>query len=96
MFNLAEKFQKKGKANGVAQIDADQEQFKPIDLIVDSLIGYLEKSTTLMRTISGQVFTALCSKVEQSTVDLLLEVGRYYKVLFVLRRIHRTLANSEA
>jgi DNA polymerase phi len=95
MFNLANKSQKTGKANDIAQASVDQERFKPIDLIVDSLIGHLEKSTTLMRVISGQVFTALCSKVEQSTMDLLLEVRRYCKVPSALQLIE-LLANSEA
>jgi len=82
MFKLQTKPSKGRKANDVAKFDVDKEQFKPIDLIVDALIGYLEQSTPLMRAISGQVFSALCSKVEHSTMDLLLKVGLASDVAF--------------
>ena len=83
MFNLGarSKSQKKKKPNGTTDVDTDKEAHKPIDLIVDGLIGYLESSTALMRTVSGQVFAALCSRVEKSTVDLLLQVGSFIMFL---------------
>jgi DNA polymerase phi len=49
----------------------------PMDLVVDELIGYLERPDAFMRTVAGQVFTSLCSMVLPSTIDLMLEVSLY-------------------
>jgi DNA polymerase phi len=49
----------------------------PIDLVVDELIGHLERPDAFMRTVSGQVFTSLCSMMLPSTIDLMLEVNLY-------------------
>lgn len=74
MFDLAPKSpKKKKKATALADKENEKEQYKPIDVVVDILIGYLENSNALMRAISGQVFAALCSRVEESTVELLLQ-----------------------
>lgn len=51
-----------------------EEDVKPIDLLVDDLIGYLEKSSAFMRVVGNRVFEALCGEVEGSTVHLLLTV----------------------
>lgn len=50
------------------------EDAQPIDLLVDDLIGYLEKSSAFMRVVANRVFKAICGEVEGSTVHLLLMV----------------------
>lgn len=54
------------------EMEVDDEPQKPIDLLVDDLIGYLEKPKPLMRAITPQVFSLICSEVEGSTIELLL------------------------
>jgi hypothetical protein len=49
----------------------------PIDLVVDELIGCLERPDAFMRTVAGQVFTSLCPMMVPSTIDLMLEVNWY-------------------
>lgn len=64
---------KKGsKTNGATNSKMEGDSEKPIDLIVDELIGYLEKPGSLMRTAAPLVFADLCSEVEDSTLDLIL------------------------
>jgi hypothetical protein len=70
LFQLSKK--KSKKANDRMDIDAESQ--KPIDLLVDELIGHLEKPKPLMRSITPQVFSSICSEVEGSTIDLLLTV----------------------
>ncbi|KII88994.1 hypothetical protein PLICRDRAFT_108863 [Plicaturopsis crispa FD-325 SS-3] len=54
--------------------DADMESAppEPIDVLVDTIIGFLEKSTAYMRTVSNQVFSLLSSSVKETTIDLIL------------------------
>lgn len=52
----------------------------PIDLVVDELIGCLERPDAFMRTVAGQVFTSLCSMILPSTIDLMLEVNLYPRI----------------
>ncbi|KAF8894690.1 hypothetical protein BD779DRAFT_1609359 [Infundibulicybe gibba] len=49
---------------------------EPVDVLVDSIIGFLEKSTAYMRTIGNQVFTLLSESVQASTIDLIVSRGR--------------------
>ncbi|EIW84995.1 hypothetical protein CONPUDRAFT_47531 [Coniophora puteana RWD-64-598 SS2] len=51
----------------------DENQPEPIDVLVDTLIGFLEKSTAYFRSVSNQVFASLCGAVQESTIDLILE-----------------------
>lgn len=74
LFNLSIGDTKARKVNGVDKVNAKDEESKPIDSIVDDLIGYLEKPDTFMRTIAPQVFAGICTLAETSTVELLLEV----------------------
>ncbi|KAJ3512520.1 hypothetical protein NLJ89_g3472 [Agrocybe chaxingu] len=50
----------------------EDEELEPVDLLVDTIIGFLEKSTSYMRTVSNQVFSLLAGSVKESTVDLIL------------------------
>ncbi|KAJ7740748.1 DNA polymerase phi-domain-containing protein [Mycena maculata] len=45
---------------------------EPVDLMVDTIIGFLEKSTAYMRAIGNQVFSLLSSSVQGTTIDLIL------------------------
>ncbi|KAI0668533.1 DNA polymerase phi-domain-containing protein [Trametes maxima] len=44
----------------------------PIDVLVDTVIGFLEKGTAYMRAVANQVFSLLSSSVQESTIDLIL------------------------
>ena len=47
---------------------------EPVDVFVDTIIGFLEKSTAYMRSVSNQVFALLSAAVQESTVDLIVTV----------------------
>ncbi|KAF8162945.1 DNA polymerase phi-domain-containing protein [Crassisporium funariophilum] len=51
---------------------ADQTAEEPIDVLVDTIIGFLEKSTAYMRTVGNQVFSLLSGSVKDSTIDLIV------------------------
>lgn len=59
----------KGRKSSVGSEDAALE---PIDVLVDTIIGFLEKSTAYMRTISNQVFSLLSGSVRGTTIDLII------------------------
>lgn len=62
------------KAKKVTEDLAEPEDaaFEPIDVLVDTIIGYLEKSTAYMRSVSNQVFTLLSGSVKGTTIDLIV------------------------
>jgi DNA polymerase phi len=68
---LARENRKKGQKSPVSSEDATLE---PIDVFVDTIIGFLEKSTTYLKTISIQVFSLLSGSVRDTTIDLILRV----------------------
>jgi DNA polymerase phi len=47
----------------------------PIDVLVDTIIGFLERSTAYMRTFGNQAFALLSGSVKDSTIDLILAVN---------------------
>jgi DNA polymerase phi len=47
---------------------------EPVDVLVDTIIGYLEKSTAYKRAVGNQVFALLCDSVKDTTIDLILAV----------------------
>jgi hypothetical protein len=56
--------------------DADVEHdSKPIDVLIDSIIGFLEHSTAYLRTVANQVFSLLSGAVQETTIDLILMVS---------------------
>ncbi|KAK7014985.1 DNA polymerase phi-domain-containing protein [Favolaschia claudopus] len=63
---------KKGKKSQKAAEDSTDPPPEPIDIMVDTIIGFLEKSTSYMRNLGNQVFFLLSSSVQASTVDLVL------------------------
>lgn len=48
---------------------------EPVDILVDSIIGFLEQSTAYLRVVANQVFALLSGAVQESTVDLILSVS---------------------
>ncbi|KAF8831365.1 hypothetical protein HHX47_DHR1000710 [Lentinula edodes] len=66
---------KKGRPSASApvdEVDSDDDGPEPIDAIVDTIIGFMEKSTAYMRTIGNQVFSLISGQVKSSTIDLVL------------------------
>ncbi|EMD34453.1 hypothetical protein CERSUDRAFT_55542 [Gelatoporia subvermispora B] len=45
---------------------------EPVDVLVDAVIGFLEKATAYMRAVANQVFSLLSGSVQESTIDLIL------------------------
>lgn len=64
---------KKGKASAVTAPE-DNEAPPPIDVLVDTLIGFLEASAANLRAVANQVFGMLTGEVKESTIDLILTV----------------------
>lgn len=56
----------------------------PVDVLVDTLIGFLEKGTAYLRAAANQAFSLLSSSVQESTIDLILTVS-LHPLLFFLR-----------
>jgi hypothetical protein len=48
---------------------------EPIDVLVDIIIGYLEKGTAFMRAVGNRSFTLLSGAIKESTVNLILTVS---------------------
>jgi len=65
---------KSRKENSTALVEESGEESAPVDLLVDVIIGFLEKSTTYMRTVGNQVFSLLSESVKDSTIDLIVTV----------------------
>ncbi|GJJ11974.1 hypothetical protein Clacol_006212 [Clathrus columnatus] len=51
---------------------SDDPEPTPITALVDTLIGYLDKSTLYLRTIANQTFSLLTSLVDRESIDLIL------------------------
>jgi hypothetical protein len=47
---------------------------EPIDVLVDVIIGFLEKGTAYMRVAGNQSFSLLSGSVKESTINLILSV----------------------
>jgi DNA polymerase phi len=47
----------------------------PIDVLVDTIIGFLERGTAFLRTVANQSFAPLSAHLEKSTIELILTVG---------------------
>ncbi|KAG6885139.1 hypothetical protein C0993_005605 [Termitomyces sp. T159_Od127] len=64
--------EKTSKMSAVASDGEFQGSKKPVDVFVDTIIGFLEKSTAYMRTVGNQVFALLSGAVQESTIDLIV------------------------
>ena len=78
MFPVEAKKGKKGrKSSGALGEDKGKEKEvpEPVDVLVDTVIGFLEKGTAYMRAVANQVFALLAGAVRASTIDLILTVS---------------------
>ena len=55
---------------------ADQEDLPPVDLLVDVLIGYLDRASSDLRTLATAVFGLISAKATASTIEHLIAVSR--------------------
>jgi hypothetical protein len=46
-----------------------------VDLLVDVIIGYMERGSAYLRTVGTKAFALLCDELEESTLDLILAVS---------------------
>lgn len=69
---LADKKKKKDRKTKEPSEDVTDE---PVDILVDTIIGFLEKSTAYIRTVGNQVFSLLAGSVKNTTIDLILAVS---------------------
>ncbi|KAJ3735465.1 DNA polymerase phi-domain-containing protein [Lentinula guzmanii] len=63
---------KKKKRGRPSAPSEDEDGPEPIDVIVDTIIGFMEKSTAYMRIVGNQVFSLISDQVKSSTIDLIL------------------------
>ncbi|KAH7910650.1 DNA polymerase phi-domain-containing protein [Hygrophoropsis aurantiaca] len=73
--DAAAKMFPKEKTNKKAKVTAsneDDDSPEPIDIFVDTIIGFLEKSNSYMRNVANQAFSSLSDAVQDSTIDLIL------------------------
>ncbi|KAJ2917228.1 hypothetical protein MD484_g3188, partial [Candolleomyces efflorescens] len=72
----SKKSKKKGKErenSKAKEVEGDEEEeIEPIDLLADVIIGFLEASTSYLRTIANQAFGYLAAMAKESTIDLLV------------------------
>lgn len=66
---------KKGRKSMGEDAARDKEVPEPADVLVDAVIGFLEKGTAYMRAVANQVFALLSGAVQDSTIDLILTVS---------------------
>lgn len=55
--------------------DAEEAEPEPVDLLVDTIIDFLERGTSYLRTLGIQVFSLLSGSIKESTVDLIVTVS---------------------
>jgi DNA polymerase phi len=68
---LADKKKKNRKTKEPSEDVTDE----PVDILVDTIIGFLEKSTAYLRTVGNQVFSLLSGSAKSTTIDLVLAVS---------------------
>ena len=69
---------KKGRKSSGAPAEEkgkEKEVPEPVDVLVDTVIGFLEKGTAYVRAVANQVFALLAGAVQASTIDLILTVS---------------------
>ena len=74
---------KKSKKSRKSSEAAGQEKAEPVDVLVDVVIGFMERATAYMRSVANQVFSLLSLSVQESTIDLILAVST--QELFAMR-----------
>ncbi|KAF8652685.1 hypothetical protein AX16_004190 [Volvariella volvacea WC 439] len=67
-----EKKSKKARKSDAKKAEGQEDAPEPVDVLVDIIIGFLEKSTSYFRNLANQAFPLISSSVQGSTVDLIL------------------------
>lgn len=70
MFSTQNKSKNRRKSHTVLQPNSDSP--KPIDMLVDVLIGFLEKSTSYLRAMANKTFLCIASAATETTIDLIV------------------------
>ncbi|KAG1891307.1 DNA polymerase phi-domain-containing protein [Suillus subluteus] len=70
MFSTDNKSKNRRKSHTISQPDSDSP--KPIDMLVDVLIGFLEKSTSYLRAMANKTFLCVASAATETTIDLIV------------------------
>jgi len=65
-------------------MDTEEDEVTPIAAIVDTIIGYLEKSTVYLRAVANQVFNLVTGLVDGTTVELILAVSVCFRFWLIL------------
>ena len=52
----------------------------PIDILTDTIVGFLEKGTAFLRTVANHSFSLLSARLKRSTIELILTVGTIHPV----------------
>lgn len=74
MFPADSKSKKRRKSLATSQSDSPT----PIDMLVDVLIGFLEKSTSYLRAVANKTFSCIASAATETTLDLIVAVSNHY------------------
>lgn len=75
MFPLeAKKTKKSRKPVSATETTEETDAPEPIDVLVDTILGFLEKGTAYMRAVANHVFSILSGSVKESTIDLIVAV----------------------
>ncbi|KAK7689133.1 hypothetical protein QCA50_007824 [Cerrena zonata] len=73
MFPLeAKKTKKSRKPVSATETTEETDAPEPIDVLVDTILGFLEKGTTYMRAVANHVFSILSGSAKESTIDLIV------------------------
>ena len=91
MFPVEVKKGKKSRKSVSTTEETDEPE--PIDVLVDTILGFLEKGTAYMRAVANHVFTILTGSVKESTVDLIVAVRHNFFRMFGLDKFPK--ANSD-
>ncbi|KAG1875007.1 DNA polymerase phi-domain-containing protein [Suillus tomentosus] len=70
MFSTDNKSKNRRKSHTISQPDSDSP--KSIDMLVDVLIGFLEKSTSYLRAMANKSFSCIASAATETTIDLIV------------------------
>jgi DNA polymerase phi len=75
MFSTQNKSKNRRKSHTISQPNSDS--LKPIDMLVDVLIGFLEKSTSYLRAMANKTFLCIASAATETTIDLIVAVSNH-------------------
>ena len=67
--------EKKKKKDRKTKEPSEDVTNEPVDILVDTIIGFLEKSTAYLRTVGNQAFSLLSGSIQNTTIDLILAVS---------------------